>query len=96
MKNTLPTEPRTELYVSPAPNPGTHLLYVERACEHLTTIERHIKELGDFSNVNTAFLASRLREARDELIAKNPAYKDAARILKGVHRARRRYKRRTS
>lgn len=70
-------------------NPKLHAFYVSLACRHLTVIDRQIRELQSYSNLNMLFIADKLRDATADLIAENPAYADASAILKEIEAARR-------
>jgi glutathionyl-hydroquinone reductase len=71
-------------------NPKLHALYVKWACTHLTVIDRQIKELQDFANINMLDVAVALEAARMKLVRENPAYKDADEICRDIRKARRR------
>lgn len=62
-------------------NPELHLLYVRWAMHHLTVVDNAVKELYDFSNINTSFLANTLLEAMQKLVKEDAAYRDAAALL---------------
>lgn len=66
-------------------NPGLHALYTNWAHHHLIVINKAIRRLGRFSNLNLSDSIVALNKCRRELIASNTAYRDAAaRIVAGI------------
>lgn len=80
------TPPREYEYDVSLSNPGLHELYVNTAMIHLKAINKMIKKVDRFSNVNMMDLQGALWDNRQKLIDENTAYRDAAARLMAGHR----------
>jgi hypothetical protein len=62
-------------------NPALHMLYVKTAVQHLSIIDRQIRELSNLANLNMSDMIEAMVAQREKLIEENAAYFDAEHIL---------------
>jgi hypothetical protein len=65
-------------------NPKLHLLYTKWAIQHLSEIDKMLKKLFGFSNINMLDVGWALKEQVVKLINENAAYAEAQEILDSI------------
>ena len=69
-------------------NPELHMFYVKSAVQHLRTIDKCVKTLSKYSNLNLWDSQIALDKQRAKLVRTNAAYADANEILKLIRTAK--------
>lgn len=65
-------------------NPGLHFLYVKWGIKHLHEINKMIRTLDNFSNINMHSFILVLIKEKEKIINENKAYYDANEILESI------------